>query len=105
MLKVRLLPLHLSFGQHTIDFLAAFAGAQQQQQQQSGSARASSSSGASDVPQKAVDQSDAGSDGAGAIFFQSCDIGAVKLRIDYMSRLINVRALQVSCLLLSLFWR
>jgi hypothetical protein len=93
MLKVRLLPLHLSFGQHTIDFLAAFAGAQQQQQQ-SGPARASSSG--SDVPQKEVDQSDAASDGAGAIFFQSCDIGAVKLRIDYMSRLINVRALQVS---------
>jgi hypothetical protein len=99
MLKVRLLPLHLSFGQHTIDFLAAFAGAQQQQQQQqSGSAKASSSSGGSDVPQEDVDQSDAASDGAGAIFFQSCDIGAVKLRIDYMSRLINVRALQVSCL-------
>eukprot|EP00953_Heterococcus_sp_UTEX-ZZ885_P042386 21539-Heterococcus_DN1.PRE.2 len=98
MLKVRLLPLHLSFGQHTIDFLAAFAGAQQQQQQQSGSAKASSRFSGSDTPQNAVDsavdQSDAASDGAGAIFFQSCDIGAVKLRIDYMSRLINVRALQ-----------
>ncbi|KAG5176762.1 ATG C terminal domain-containing protein [Tribonema minus] len=84
MLRVRLLPLHLSFGQHTIDFLTAFAPPPPPSNaaKACGSDQGGGSGGGDDQPDEM------------SLFLQSCDIGPFKLRIDYQPRLINLRALQ-----------
>lgn len=61
MLKVRLLPIHLSFGQHTVDFLRSFSP----QVQSSPSAH--------------EQQSATSEQGAGPIFISCCDVGSFKV--------------------------
>lgn len=80
MLKVRLLPIHLSFGQHTIDFLRAF------------SPPGRSASSAEDKTSTAVDHSAAGEAGAGPLFISCCDVGSFKVLFCLMhKRDVNTR--------------
>ncbi|CAM9161574.1 unnamed protein product, partial [Hapterophycus canaliculatus] len=82
MLKVRLLPIHLSFGQHTVDFLRSFSAPAKP-----GSTLHHEKAAGGD-PTGAVDE------GAGPLFISCCDVGSVKVKIDYQPRAIKVGALQ-----------
>lgn len=68
MLKVRLLPIHLSFGQHTVDFLRSFSTpanpASMPHDEKAGRGG----------PAGAVDE------GAGPLFISCCDVGSFKVR-------------------------
>ncbi len=76
--KIRLLPLHLSFSQHTIDFLREFftASLETEDNMEMG--------GGDETPV----------DPACISFFQSFDIGACKLLVDYIPRNIRIDALK-----------
>lgn len=67
MLKVRLLPIHLSFGQHTVDFLRSFSS----QAQPAPDARMKGSKG--DGDKTAEDKP------ASPFFISCCDVGACKV--------------------------
>ena len=67
MLKVRLLPIHLSFGQHTVDFLRCFSS----QAQPAPDAYVKGSKGDGD---KAAEDKP-----ASPFFISSCDVGACKV--------------------------
>ena len=67
MLKVRLLPIHLSFGQHTVDFLRCFSS----QAQPAPDAYVKGSKGDGD---KAAEDKQ-----ASPFFISSCDVGACKV--------------------------
>ncbi len=76
--KIRLLPLHLSFAQHTIDFLRAFFTASLETE----------------------DNMEMGGGGETSVdpacisFFQSFDVGSCRLLIDYIPRTIHIDALK-----------
>lgn len=61
MLKVRLLPIHLSFGQHTVDFLRSFSPQVQS------------------TPSEHDEQTAMAEEGAGPLFISSCDVGSFKV--------------------------
>lgn len=71
MLKVRLLPIHLSFGQHTVDFLRSFSPPQAQ-----------SAPSAQDKQSTVVDHTAAAEDGAGPLFISCCDVGSFKVLLS-----------------------
>lgn len=71
MLKVRLLPVHLSFGQHTVDFLRSFS----RQPQLVPTVHIKRASGGDDVD---LDN------GASPFFVSSCDVGAFKVCVSYL---------------------
>lgn len=68
MLKVRLLPIHLSFGQHTVDFLRSFSPPQVQ-----------SACSAQDNQSKVVGHTAVAEDGAGPLFISCCNVGSFKV--------------------------
>ncbi|CBN78544.1 ATG2 Autophagy-related protein homolog [Ectocarpus siliculosus] len=82
MLKVRLLPIHLSFGQHTVDFFRSFSPEVQS------SPTAHEKQAAGEDPTAAAEM------GAGPLFISCCDVGSFKVKIDYQPRTIKVAALQ-----------
>ncbi len=61
MLKVRLLPIHLSFGQHTVDFLRSFSPQVQS------------------TPSEHDQQTAMAEEGAGPLFISCCDVGSFKV--------------------------
>ena len=69
MLKVRLLPIHLSFGQHTVDFLRSF------------SSQAQPVSDARTKRDKGDDDKAAEAKAASPFFISCCDVGACKVNI------------------------
>lgn len=71
MLKVRLLPIHLSFGQHTVDFLRSFSPPQVQ-----------SAPSAQDEQSTVVGLTAAAEDGAGPLFISCCDVGSFKVPLS-----------------------
>lgn len=71
MLKVRLLPIHLSFGQHTVDFLRSFSPPQVQ-----------SATSAQDKQSTVVDHTTVAEDGAGPLFISCCDVGSCKVMLS-----------------------
>jgi hypothetical protein len=113
MLKVRMLPLHLAFGQYTVDFLVEFFKVGNHDPDSAGAgASAPDFSGEDDGTGTGGNEGSASQEFRGpspaasplvpassAIFFQSCDIGPCKLRIDYVSRPINAKALQAGAYL------
>ncbi|CAM9374638.1 unnamed protein product [Scytosiphon promiscuus] len=82
MLKVRLLPIHLSFGQHTVDFLRSFSPPAKH------APSPHNEKPAGGGPKVAIEE------GAGPLFISCCDVGAFKVKIDYQPRTIKVGALQ-----------
>lgn len=67
MLKIRLLPVHLSFGQHTVDFLRSFSQEAQ---------------GVDDIPEQATGSDHAtlaGKERDSPFFISCCDVGACKV--------------------------
>lgn len=68
MLKVRLLPISLSFGQHTVDFLRSFSPPREQ-----------SAPSAQDKHSTVDDHTAAAEDGAGPLFVSCCDVGSFKV--------------------------
>lgn len=67
MLKVRLLPIHLSFGQHTVDFLRSFFPQVQ------------STPSANEQQPGVVDSTAGPEKGAGPLFISCCDVGSFKV--------------------------
>lgn len=67
MLKVRLLPIHLSFGQHTVDFLRSF------------SPQVRSTPSAHEQQAAMVDSPAGPEKGAGPLFISCCDVGSFKV--------------------------
>ncbi|CAM9424273.1 unnamed protein product, partial [Chrysoparadoxa australica] len=84
-LKLRLLPLHLSFSQRTIDFIRSFLPA-------AAAAAARSTSHATKAPPRAGRATP-------PPFFELCDIGPVQVKMDYTPRLINPKNLQAGAYL------
>ncbi len=77
--KIRLLPLHISFAQHTIDFLRDFFTASPETEEEDKAEMARRG--------KSLDP-------ACISFFQSFDVSACKLLIDYIPRTIQIDALK-----------
>lgn len=71
MLKVRLLPIHLSFGQHTVDFLRSFSPPQVQ-----------APPSAQDKQSTVIDHTAPAEDGAGPLFISCCDVGSFKVLLS-----------------------
>lgn len=67
MLKVRLLPMHLSFGQHTVDFLRSF------------SSQVRSTPGAHEQQTAVVDSTAGPEKETGPLFISCCDVGSFKV--------------------------